>query len=154
MLQSTGTLRSGESEHHALVQWGAALSGLQSLVVEWRVTVKVQLATDQHRCTWARSKGRHVICGNKNVFRGDSSTSAKRALQTIVETRAKPMSNEKDHNGDTQNGHRGSRWTRTETTDALVHGTHDGTHHSHPKVHTCFQPTATNHHHPHAMQMN
>ena len=61
MLHSTGTLRSGESEHHALVQWRAAPSGLQSLMVVWRVTVKVQLATDQHRCTWRRSKGRHIV---------------------------------------------------------------------------------------------
>ena len=61
VLQSTGTLRSGESEHHALVQWGAALSGLQSLMADWRMTVKVQLATDQHRCTWGRSKGRHIV---------------------------------------------------------------------------------------------
>ena len=43
------------------------------------------------------------------------------------------MSNERGYNGDTQNGHRGARWKRTETTDALVHGTCDGTHHSHPQ---------------------
>ena len=46
MLQSTVSLRSGESESYPVMQGGAAGFGLPSLLADLRMTVLVRLAND------------------------------------------------------------------------------------------------------------